>query len=117
MLHIKILRLKKVLVLATANAIGEPSPPTLCSNLSHSSSNSMRIGLLASPALELDPTIEIWPPANFLCIVVFDESFLLASATQSFSFSLSLIIAASLSLLKACPIERLGCTTKIGEAS
>ena len=56
-LHIKILRLKNVLVLAVAKDIGDPSPFTLCSKRSISSKKRTRMGLLANPAG--DPEEEI----------------------------------------------------------
>ncbi len=89
------------MVLLVASDIGSPSAPADASYLSHSSANTILIGLDASPDAELEPTMFKLPPANFLDRTVLPESLLLGSLTQSLIFSESLIIIASLSLEKA----------------
>ena len=91
---------QKVDVLFSANSIGEPSGPADIGYLSTSSHKSMRIGRLASPAVEFAPTIVICPPGNFLCKIVFSLFLLLTSPTFVLKTSVSLIIGASLSFEK-----------------
>ena len=75
------------------------------------------MGLLARPAAELDPTKDKWPPGNFLCKTVLPLSLDLDSATRSFIFLESLIIAANLSFENDWAMARVGCTTNNGLGS
>ena len=113
----KIFLFQNVVVLLVAKDIGSPSVPALNSYLSTSSHNNIRIGLDAKPAAELEPTIFILPPGNFLLSTVLPLSFDLGSLTLLLKESQSLIMFASLSLDHACAMASVGCNTNVGAGS
>ena len=117
MLTITIFLFQNVALRFLANCIGSPSAPALAGYLSTSSHNTTLIGLEAKPAALLLPTSDICPPLKTLCVVVLFASLALGSLTLPLSTGVSRSIGASLSLLNACAISKVGCTKSMGQAS